>query len=317
MSLDNVHINLAKHALLTYLKSEQGGKGFSLENNSTPNEVKESYKNLQVFEAGNKGIDYCHLFLNEASKKVVVAFRGTTSEEGKSLQDWGNNMKQNLVAFSELDKAIMIHEGYNTSINNLLNKKNRDNKKIRDIISEWKNSGVATSIHITGHSKGGALAGLFAARISDIFNKDEITVVTFAAPKLGNEQFKVYYNNLVSKHYRYENVYDLVPQLPLVNVGIGRARAIAIKTLIPVAKVLFQDTDDRYVHIGQRSVVSFDESVKTLFTNISEDKYYKAAVAASILNSVRQVKFKFKQFPTACIAEHSMEKYIHALEHKR
>ena len=307
-------INLAKHALLTYTKSEETGKNFSLENEETPTEVREFYNNLHVFEAGKKEIDYCHVFLNESAKKAVVAFRGTTSDEGKSLADWMNNMKQILVQYSKDRPDNVIHEGYNNSIEGLRSVKNKHSNSIEQLLNTWKAEGKATKIHITGHSKGGALAGLFAARISDVFGKENTHVVTFAAPKLGNEKFKEYYDSLVGEHHRYENVYDLVPQLPLVNMGLGRARALAIKTFIPAAKVLFQDTDDKFVHLGKRAVLSVDEKVKSLFSNIDENKYYKAAVAASFISSVKTVKFKFKAVPGECINQHGMEKYLGFLQ---
>jgi hypothetical protein len=64
---------------------------------------------------------------------------------------------------------------------------------------------------ITGHSKGGAIAALAAVRLQ----AEGVTprIVTFGAPKVGDEDFAAAYDARFT-HTRYEYADDIVPHLP-------------------------------------------------------------------------------------------------------
>ena len=74
---------------------------------------------------------------------------------------------------------------------------------------------VGKPVYFTGHSKGGALANLAAARwASENAGKTPPIVTTFAAAKPGDAHFQAAYDKLVPHSLRYEYQDDIVPHLP-------------------------------------------------------------------------------------------------------
>jgi hypothetical protein len=99
-----------------------------------------------------------------------------------------------------------VHQGFLTSLNSLW-------PAVRDEVTKQL-PGVAPAgqLFITGHSKGGGIAPLAALRFR---TEAAVTarVVTFAAPRAGNQAFVDAYNALFD-HTRYEYADDMVPHLP-------------------------------------------------------------------------------------------------------
>lgn len=73
-----------------------------------------------------------------------------------------------------------------------------------------------TSLFITGHSLGGALAVLAAARIAGTFNPRTVSVFTYGMPRVGGETFARHYEQLGLNATTLRLVYgqDLVPTVP-------------------------------------------------------------------------------------------------------
>jgi hypothetical protein len=71
-----------------------------------------------------------------------------------------------------------------------------------------------TKIYVTGHSKGGSLASLFALMVH---HDEELTspelVCTFGAARVGNEAFVSYYERFLNQ-ITYENDLDIISFLP-------------------------------------------------------------------------------------------------------
>jgi hypothetical protein len=85
-----------------------------------------------------------------------------------------------------------------------------------------------TGVVITGHSKGAAMTFLAAELVASGFPqfKDAIQVHAFAAPAIGNAEFKAFYGSLAATTHRYQVANDLVPFLPL---WVGADAYAAIK----------------------------------------------------------------------------------------
>ncbi len=71
-------------------------------------------------------------------------------------------------------------------------------------------------LYITGHSAGGALAHMAAARFkeSGVIENTDISVYSFAAPRFADDAFKAAYENMGIKAIRYENRNDPAPHIP-------------------------------------------------------------------------------------------------------
>lgn len=83
-----------------------------------------------------------------------------------------------------------------------------------------------TSILVTGHSLGGNLATVYASYLWQHFKttghpKNNINVITFAAPAAGNVSFANDFNKKFPNSIRYENSNDIVPKFPCTSPVSG------------------------------------------------------------------------------------------------
>lgn len=96
---------------------------------------------------------------------------------------------------------------------------------VRNMVAEWNEqfggNGAAPEIYLTGHSKGGAVAALTAAFMKiDADIPDPSEVVTFGTPRLGDSEFRSYYNSMGIMHVSYEAYMDIIPLLPPSSPGM-------------------------------------------------------------------------------------------------
>ncbi len=131
---------------------------------------------------------------------VILAFRGT---EKKVIQDWLTDLNFKLVKgpFS----FGRVHKGFNTALGHVW-------KDIRKVLKRLKTN--KQSLFITGHSLGGALATLAAAR----FIERHVYVdglYTFGQPRVGNKNFVHSFDLLLKKRaFRFVNNEDIVTRVP-------------------------------------------------------------------------------------------------------
>ncbi len=128
-----------------------------------------------------------------ATESLVFAFRGTDGGF-----DWLNNLLAVPVPYPPYGS---VHKGFLDAVESI-------DGRMRDKAAEIL-KGKELPIHITGHSKGGAMATLMATKVTGL--DPHPTVVTFGAPRVGDKAFKTNYR---FTHYRYEALLDLVPHLP-------------------------------------------------------------------------------------------------------
>lgn len=139
--------------------------------------------------------------VNDINKRICVIFRGTESKK-----DWYYDLQ---VIKHHIKDNIWIHSGF---YNQLF-----DTNVYMKIVTEIKKQleiNPSYSIYITGHSLGAALATLFGYIYSDETTKN-INVISFASPRVGNEQWC---DSFIKKqnlhHYRITNNHDIVTAFP-------------------------------------------------------------------------------------------------------
>ncbi|KAI9144830.1 Alpha/Beta hydrolase protein [Paraphysoderma sedebokerense] len=157
------------------------------------------------------------------SNTIVVAFRGTAN-----LQNWQYNAKISTVSYRPLynntapqvsaaiPENAAIHRGFWQTFESM-----KDN--LTTVVQTmWNRAQVANtkppSIATTGHSLGGALAGIAALHFQQNFNlqKDQIITYTLSQPRVGNAAFAQYYDSLINT-VRVTNGNDPIVHVP----GIG------------------------------------------------------------------------------------------------
>lgn len=154
------------------------------------------------------------LVMHTRRDEIVVAFRGTIGL-GAGLSayfDWLNNFQAARVSDELLGN---VHFGFHNAL---------FDRMVTDNVWEalWRvmlrlraeNALDGKKLYITGHSKGGALALLTAARLQKEFGITAAAVYTFEAPRAGTIDFARRYTALGIPTFRFESRGDIVPHMP-------------------------------------------------------------------------------------------------------
>lgn len=210
---------------------------------------------------------------------VIVAFRGTLSPRTQNVSDetivadWLNDANAGLTVDSQLGA---IHRGFADSFAVLWPQLVA---KLEELRRQGKISSQST-LYVAGHSKGGALAVIAAARLK--LNGIPITAVyTFAAARAGGSAFADVYLQQKIPTLRYENQDDIVPHLPPdqdeLTVLHGTGDTLLGQMPAPV---------DRYVSVGtlryiteQLSIIEVDDSNAAL-ERVRRDRFAQTAQAS-------------------------------------
>jgi triacylglycerol lipase len=163
-----------------------------------------------------------HAFVATNGNSYVIAFRGsliTFTED--AFNNWIYNdlnvATQENWQYCSSTKA-RISTGSYIGWKNLENMKDRTSgKTLWSFLSE--NVKDDNPVFLTGHSLGGNLATVYASYLWWKFNdtahtKNNINIITFAAPAPGNESFADDFNTKFPVSLRIENTNDIVPKFP-------------------------------------------------------------------------------------------------------
>ena len=163
------------------------------------------YPQVEHFMDGSM---YAYLMSND--RCAVLVFRGT---DMKSLRDWLVNVD----AVQERVAHGRIHGGFYNAATGLH----------RKITRSLTRTGVARkTFWVTGHSLGGALAGIFAykSKFERIFGDgpEMHKIVTFGQPIFANKELaKKLRNEFVGTYYRVVNESDIVSRVPFWMTHFG------------------------------------------------------------------------------------------------
>ncbi|KAL2229792.1 UNVERIFIED_CONTAM: Lipase A [Sesamum indicum] len=138
---------------------------------------------------------------------IVIAFRGT---QERSIQNWVEDLywKQLDIDYPGVDGA-MVHHGFYTAYHNTSVRPGvlRAVRKVKNLYGDIK-------IMVTGHSMGGAMAALCGLDLRLSLGEQNVQVMTFGQPRIGNAVFASYFNQIVPDTIRVTNGHDIVPHLP-------------------------------------------------------------------------------------------------------
>jgi Lipase (class 3) len=187
-----------------------------------------------VFTAGPLAIDGC--LVGEIEDGLVLAFRGTLPfnlDDCPTVRDWVGDFQAEPIAVSGFPGAV--HAGFSAAFSALW----------PSITAELQKRQAAAPANrpllITGHSKGGAMAALAAWTLKAVAGTPPLKVVTFAAAKPGDADFRTAYTAAGIDHTRYEYNIDIVPHLPLSDGGFIDALSRIPRPPLPLFDDLFTD----------------------------------------------------------------------------
>ena len=155
--------------------------------------------------APRSGLDAC--LIGQTQDGIVVAFRGTSGNALEWLQNASIYLRN--VPKSLAPKGCRVHEGFYGVLKSSLEQGVK-----KSLLELLETRDGPTKIYITGHSKGGSLASLFALMLhqDNNFPNPEL-VCSFGAARIGNQAFGDYFDSLVNQ-VTYENDLDIIPFLP-------------------------------------------------------------------------------------------------------
>jgi Lipase (class 3) len=135
-------------------------------------------------------------------ERVIISFRGTPGKP----KPWISNL--DFKAVRDIDGGT-VHEGFYLGWNSF-------EQTINDYVQTVH---PTVPIFCTGHSRGAALSTLCAFHLVKKFPFHKISNINFGCPKVGKADFRDSYNYLPIYTSRVVNGYDLVPSLPLWDMG--------------------------------------------------------------------------------------------------
>jgi len=159
---------------------------------------------------GKENINACLVGVNQ-DDGIIVAFRGTVLPvpvTKMSILDWWQD-----IVDSE-PKSIagvpgMVHCGFKDAVETIW-------APLLNQVDIYRNTFPGKPVYLTGHSKGGPMATIFAARthFDASVSWKPSAIYTYASPHPGNQDFVNNFPLMTIPVTRYENYLDVVPLVP-------------------------------------------------------------------------------------------------------
>lgn len=138
---------------------------------------------------------------------IIVAIRGT---QENSVQNWIKDLvwKQLDLSYPDMPNA-KVHSGFFSSYNNTILR-----LAITSAVHKARKKYGDIGIIVTGHSMGGAMAAFCALDLAIKLGSDNVQLMTFGQPRVGNAVFASYFAKYVPNTIRLVHGHDIVPHLP-------------------------------------------------------------------------------------------------------
>jgi hypothetical protein len=195
---------------------------------------------------GFANINACLVGVNQ-DDGIIVAFRGTVMPipvTKTSMLDWWQDIVDSEPRV-EPNVPGKVHEGFANALETLWT-------PLLNQISILKGLFPGKPVYVTGHSKGGPMATIFAARMhfTPMIPDQPNAIYTFASPHPGNKELVDNFPLAVIPVFRYENYLDIVPLVPPTET------AIALAENKPVIGKLFKLAKGwDYASLGERRYI--------------------------------------------------------------
>jgi triacylglycerol lipase len=146
-----------------------------------------------------------YIIYDRKQKTVYITFRGTDD-----LKDWAYNLDINMEEITITSPLLMdtkvkplVHSGFLTKFKAL-------SSKIETSLDAFDFSTMV----ISGHSLGGALATIGSIHFQLMYPSVSITLYVFGSPRCGNKEFTKLVEEKIDKYCRIVNETDPVNELP-------------------------------------------------------------------------------------------------------
>ena len=121
---------------------------------------------------------------------------------------------------------------------------------------------VSPTVFVSGHSLGGALATFCALEMKLVEKIEDVRVVTFGSPRVGNAVFAEWFKATVPQHVRFTHNRDMIPSLPPVYMGFSHIpQEVWLVDVVPSRTLVGICDDwgeDERCHLGACNVFGVD-----------------------------------------------------------
>lgn len=165
------------------------------------------------------GANMAYIAQNQAAlNQYAVVIRGT--DFAMLLDVWEDNQVQTTQEFTVGNTSVHIAEGTAAAHDLVVKAKGSNgNTILQELASKVGADGQGSTIFVTGHSLGGALATTVALSLQNALPMATVQVYTFAAPSAGLGDFAALFDRTfpasspsVNSSWRIYNAWDVVPQ---------------------------------------------------------------------------------------------------------
>jgi triacylglycerol lipase len=216
---------------------------------------------------------------------IVIAFRGTLPPEPvtvASMLDWWQDIIDSRPA-QEGSLPGKVHHGFWDAVQTLW-------PQIATAVADFRGLYPSAKLYLTGHSKGGPMATISAARayFDDQALGQPAAVYTFASPHPGDTDFVNGFPLSTIPVTRYENYLDIVPFLPPTEAFIELAEKI------PLVGDLFKIAEGwDYAPLGALQYIKEDHAI------IGDDPLLESIRLAELVEALLKWESGFKEIADA------------------
>lgn len=149
--------------------------------------------------------------LDDEKKAIIIAFRGTNM---KSIKNWSVNLAFGKKSAAAVGASGKVHGGFLKGYGQMETELLKALKLARSQCRKCK-------VYITGHSLGGALATIAAAKLvgKGHLSSSRVVLYTFGSPRVGDAKFATWFTKSIPQSFRVTHGYDIVPTVPPASFG--------------------------------------------------------------------------------------------------
>ena len=147
------------------------------------------------------------------ASQIGIVFRGTDG-----ILDWVVDFEAKHVDFTDIPNGGRTEEGF-TCMFRSLKLVAPGETETQTLYQFFLTLDPSTTITVTGHSLGGALANLAGVWTAAHYPQFSLELYTFAAPMTGDKSFVTTFDSLVANNFRIFNEPDIVPKVPSALLG--------------------------------------------------------------------------------------------------
>jgi len=149
--------------------------------------------------------------LGDEKQAVVIAFRGTNM---KSIKNWSVNLAFAKKSASPLGASGKVHGGFLKGYGQME----------AEVLKALKLADAQCpdcKVYITGHSLGGALATIAAAKLvgKGRLSSSRVILYTYGSPRIGDSKFASWFSKTIPNSFRVTHGHDIVPTVPPASFG--------------------------------------------------------------------------------------------------